>query len=97
MTSYTTTNGVISAVDRLARWGVTGVEHALYSSWGNWFRDLKKFPGALVDPQGFVLFKTEAEYRACPGLSWGNGKGTVNCTKRIRNLPGYVRAEKGGV
>lgn len=46
-------------------WGV-GAAHALYREDGTWYHVLEKFPGALFDAHGYVLFETETAYRNCP-------------------------------
>jgi hypothetical protein len=51
-------------------WGV-GAEHALYHKDGCWYGNLTAFPGAYFDPEGYVLFNTEEEYRSCPNLKIG--------------------------
>jgi len=57
--------------NQLARlWGLD-VEHALYRKTGNWYHYLTRFPGALLDPAGYVIFRTEADFTTCPGLQLG--------------------------
>lgn len=48
-------------------WGLE-VAHALYSRTGEWYHQLKRFPGALLDDRGYVIFESEASYLACPDL-----------------------------
>jgi hypothetical protein len=78
-----------TATERLAKWGIT-VEHALFSSKGNWYHVLRKFPGAYLDPDGYVIFETVAEYRGYPGLTFGRDRGGVGISRGIRSLPDYV-------
>lgn len=69
-------------------WGV-GAAHALYIYDGHWYHPLKRFPGALFDRHGYLLFATEEEYRTCPHLSIGK---QISVRKPgISAIPGYVR------
>lgn len=78
---------------QLARdWGVP-VKHAYYGEDGRWFHQLKRFPGALFDPNGYVLFETAAGYQAAlPGQI----KQDINGRDGISRLPGYVRVVRDG-
>ena len=38
------------------KWKV-GAKHALYHKDGTWYERLEKFPGALFDPYGYILFE----------------------------------------
>ena len=67
-----------------------GARHALYSRDGNWFENLEQFPGALFDPHGYILFKTEREYRNTPDVQVGK---KTNVRGGISSLSGYVRKE----
>lgn len=69
------------------RWGVE-VRHALYHRDGTFFENLERFPGALFDPSGYVLFKTEQEYRNSPYLRIGE---KLNVPGSIASIPGYVK------
>jgi len=69
------------------KWGV-GARHALFHRDGTWYNNLTRFPGALFDPEGYVLFKTEEEYLNCPYVSVGK---ETNVPKGISSIPGYVR------
>lgn len=69
-------------------WGV-GAAQVRYSDDGNWYGALERFPAALFDAHGYLLFKTETEYRASPHLSIGK---QINVRKPgISAVPGYVR------
>ncbi len=68
-------------------WGV-GAAHARFSYDGHWYATLTRFPAALFDPNGYIYFATEEEYRAAP-LSIGK---QISVPKPgISGLPGYVR------
>jgi hypothetical protein len=62
--------------------------HALFSQYGNWFDMLQRFPGALFDEHGYILFKTEKEFQDCPYLEITN---QINCRSGISTIPGYKR------
>src|ERR1700677_2872138 len=51
-------------------WSV-GALHPLYRADGKWYHCLTRFPGALFDPNGYVLFETREAYENCPGLRIG--------------------------
>ncbi len=68
-------------------WGV-GAEHALYREDGRWYHQLKRFPGALFDSNGYVLFQTEEEYQRSPYLQRTQD---LHVDRGIVAIPGYVR------
>ena len=68
-------------------WNVS-VRHALFSETGNWYHHLTKFPGALFDAKGYLLFETEKEYLACTSL---NIKRDIWVPHGISSAPGYVQ------
>jgi hypothetical protein len=68
-------------------WGV-GAVHALYIHDGHWYHKLRKFPGALFDSNGYVVFNTEEEYRQSPHLQI---RKQISVPGRIATIPGYVR------
>ena len=69
------------------KWGV-GARHALYSREGTWFHLLERFPGALFDENGFILFKTKEDYERCSHLDRGH---ELNVRDGIEKIPGYIR------
>lgn len=71
------------------RWKV-GAAHSLYSKGGTWFHVLERFPGALFDPNGYVLFATRRDYECCGQLKIGK---ELNVPGGISRIPGYVRGE----
>jgi len=71
------------------QWNV-GAKHALFSSDGTWFENLTKFPGALFDPNGFLLFKSEKEYRNTQNVSVTK---KTNVRGGIDSIPGYTRVK----
>lgn len=84
---------MITAKELNRRWNV-GAVHPLYSEWGNYYGLLRKFPGALFDRKGYVLFATEQEYRDCPDLAITR---RLNVKKTISAIPGYVQVIKDEV
>lgn len=68
-------------------WNV-GAKHALYHRDGHWYNNLQRFPGALFDPNGYVLFATEQEYRDSPYV---NVTQETNVQGGIKKMPEYVK------
>ena len=55
--------------DRLEReWKIPAVQ-TRYNRDGEFFMPLEKFPGALADPKGYILFQSFTEYRTDPDLA----------------------------
>ena len=69
------------------RWKVN-VVHALYHRDGTYYNHLRDFPGALFDPNGYVKFDTEREYKNSPHLQHGM---ELNVPNGISSIPGYKR------
>lgn len=63
------------------------VGHALYRKTGNWYHQLEKSPGALLDADGYVIFESEPAFNACPQLQV---RKQVSAPKGIKAIPGYV-------
>lgn len=64
-----------------------GAAHALYRRDGSWYHHLTRFPGALFDLNGYVLFDTSAEYEQSGYLQHG---AHLHVPGGIRNMPSYV-------
>ena len=79
--------------DLAKRWGLK-VQQALYRKTGDWYHQLKKFPGALLDAEGYVIFEREELFKACPQLQIGKDPtrhgGWVSASPGIKAIPGYV-------
>ncbi len=86
MTGYKTNSG-----ERLRREWQIPVLQARYHKDGNWFMPLDRFPGALCDPHGYVIFETQSAYESSRYLDIGQ---RVHVRRGISKLPGYMR--KGG-
>lgn len=66
-----------------------GAAQARYSDDGHWYATLTRFPAALFDATGYVLFASEAEYRTSPHLRIGK---QISVRKPgISAIPTYVR------
>lgn len=70
------------------RWNLD-VAHALYRKSGDWYHRLERFPGALLDDDGYVVFATEHSFRHCPQL---HIRQDVHVPGGIKPIPGYTRA-----
>ncbi|MFW6145587.1 MAG: HNH endonuclease [bacterium] len=73
---------------RLNREWKINAEHALYRKTGKEYDNLKRFPGALLDENGFVLFATKQEYEQCPYL---HIEKKVYVPNGINKMPNYQR------
>jgi hypothetical protein len=69
------------------RWNV-GAQQARYRKNGTWFHVLDRFPGALFDENGYILFQTQEDYESCQFLQKGKELGVPH---GIASIPGYVR------
>ena len=69
-------------------WGV-GATQVRYSDDGHWYATLQRFPAALFDAHGYLLFPTKADYETSPHVSIGK---QISVRKPgIAAVPGYVR------
>jgi 5-methylcytosine-specific restriction protein A len=75
---------------RLNKEWKVGAKHALYHKDGDYYNHLTHFPGALFDPHGYVVFKTQREYENSPYLSHGV---QLHVHGGISNVPGYVKVK----
>ena len=71
-------------------WGVRA-SHPLFHKDGTYYNHLQYFPGALFDFNGYVVFKSEEEYRASPHLKHGQ---QLHVPGGIASMPDYVRMRK---
>jgi len=77
----------ITGRTRNKEWGVNA-QHALYRETGTWYHLPTRFPAALFDAHGYILFETEQDYKTCPGLHIGR---ELTVRQGIANLRGYCR------
>ena len=68
-------------------WGV-GAKHALYREDGMWYHQLKDFPGALFDANGYIIFDTKDDYLGSPYLQIQED---LHVPNGISSIPNYVR------
>lgn len=66
---------------------------ARYREIGNWYHPLTRFPAALFDLRGYILFPTEEAYRTSPHLKIGKA---IGIPKGISAIPGYVLLSDAG-
>jgi len=71
-------------------WNV-GARHALFHKEGTFYMLLERFPVALFDTNGYLLFQTEEEYLSCQYLEIDE---RVNVRGGISAVPGYVQVHK---
>ena len=76
-----------TGTDLNRKWRI-GAKHCLYREDGRWYHRLERFPGALCDANGYMLFPTERDFLSCRYLSVGE---EVNVRDGISSIPGYVR------
>ena len=86
----------IKGEDLNRKWQI-GAKQCYYAVAGCFYMPLEKFPGALCDPCGYVLFDTEDEYMQCPQLRHpkpGVNTQRLNVEKPgISRILGYVKVE----
>lgn len=85
MTGQKTNSG-----ENLRRQWKIPVIQARYHKDGTFFMPLDRFPGALCDPNGYVIFETRSAYASCSRLEIGK---RVNVHRGVSRLPGYVRVK----
>ena len=68
-------------------WDIRVIQ-ARYSEDGNWYGALEKFPAALLDANGYVIFDTEEEYRSCPQLKITK---QINVPQGISAIPAFIK------
>jgi len=73
------------------KWEVNA-RHALYRENGRWYHTLERFPGALFDAHGYIIFETERAFRNCTYLSIGK-EVNIRHTMGISAIPGYQLAQ----
>lgn len=61
-------------------------QHALYSEKGNWYHNLKNFPGVLFDRNGYIVFSSKEDYEINSDLII---RKDLNVRKSISKLVGY--------
>ena len=82
--------GRITGKKLIEKWGIPA-EHALYRETGDWYQMLERFPGALCDIDGYILFQTEEEYRSNKYLVIKDENNHTHVKDGISSIPGYVK------
>ena len=78
------------------KWGI-GAKQARYHKDGHFYGLLERFPAALCDPQGYVLFQTKEEYQRLDPDYLGLSEKKCNVRDRaagISGIPGYIKVER---
>ena len=83
MTGYRTNSGA-----QLQKLWKIQAKQVRYHKEGTWFMPLDQFPGALCDPNGYILFATQKEYETSKHIKIGN---RINAKQGISRIPGYIR------
>ena len=73
---------------KLNREWQVGARHALYREDGGWYHHLERFPGALFDKYGYIIFDSKEAYENCSYLRHTQ---QLNVPGGIARIPGYVR------
>ena len=69
-------------------------KQSLYSQTGTWYGHPSKFPVALWDQHGYIVFHTKEDYWISPYLRRGKQLGVPN--GGISSIPGYMRVINSG-
>ena len=69
-------------------------KHALYREDGKWYHNLKEFPGALFDRNGYVIFNNKESYYSYPGLQIRKDLHIANGIRNLDNYKEFSDAEK---
>lgn len=64
------------------------VNHCLYGSHGDWYHNLRKFPAALFDKDGFVVYQSKRQYENDIHLK--HSKKSLHVEEGISSIPGYT-------
>ena len=65
------------------------VKQARYSIDGRWYHHLTRFPAALLDKDGYVIFETKQDYESCKPLDLKQDV-NVRSKKGIKIISGYI-------
>ena len=67
-----------------------GLQHALYHQDGTFFETLRKFPGGLLNPRGYVRYDSEEQFRGDSRIKIGrkvNVPGSISTHPRYQKFP----------
>jgi hypothetical protein len=68
----------------------TNIVQARFHKDGSWYHQLSEFPGALCDPDGFVVFRTQADFLNGDGLVIRQDV-HIQGDRTVAALPGYIK------
>ena len=71
------------------KWKV-GARQSRFAEGGSFYMPLERFPGAVCDLHGYILFETREDYEQCQSLQRGV---RLNIPNGISSVPGYVKVE----
>jgi hypothetical protein len=71
------------------KWKIPAIQARFHHN-GTFYARLTRFPAALCDQDGYVVFDTEGQYHDSPYLRVGK---RVNVLKGISSIPGYVKVD----
>lgn len=63
--------------------------HALYHCDGTWYEKLRRFPGILCDPRGYLMYASESQFLSDTNLAIGT-KVNVRSPFGIKSHPRYT-------
>jgi hypothetical protein len=77
------------------RWKIPALQTRFHRE-GDFYMPLDRFPGALADPNGHVLFPTEEQYLNCRYINFrGSSKNPrIGVPVGISSMPEYVRVKR---
>lgn len=81
-------SGKTNSGEALNKLWKVGAKHALYHKDGTFYMPLERFPGALFDPSGYILFQTEQAFKSCSYITISK---RVNARGGICKIPGYKK------
>jgi hypothetical protein len=73
----------------IVRWKIPA-RQARFRRDGTWFASLTRFPAALCDCNGYVVFETAADLNRCPHINI-HPSGQITAEHGISIIPGYVK------
>ena len=68
-----------------------GALHALYRKDGTWYNLLERFPGALFDSNGYILFDTRTDFENFRHRQGVSGRKQIYVQDGIASHTNYIR------
>jgi hypothetical protein len=72
-------------------WKIPAIQ-ARFRRDGTWYAPLSRFPAALCDCKGYLVFQTEDELRQSPGVKI-HPSGQITAQNGISHITGYVKVD----